>query len=103
MLGGFKGTQYERQEIRLQPGDSIYLYTDGVTEARNPDGKLYGDNRLLGFISDMAGDLNSEDRNDYCREACERILVEVKDFESDAGQADDITMMWIKYTGPVAG
>ena len=51
----------------------------------------------------MAGDLNSEDRNDYCREACERILVEVKDFESDAGQADDITMMWIKYTGPVAG
>ena len=103
VLGGFKGTQYERQEIRLQPGDSIYLYTDGVTEARNPDGKLYGDNRLLGFISDMAGDLNSEDRNDYCREACERILVEVKDFESDAGQADDITMMWIKYTGPVAG
>ena len=82
---------------RSEPGDSLFLYTDGITQAKAPDGKLYGEERLLNFISDMAGSIEAEDRNAYCREACEKVLSEVKRFESDARQADDITMLWVKY------
>ena len=82
----------------LKEGDSIFLYTDGVTEAKDPDGNRYGEERLLNFISNMTGSIEAADRNDYCREACEKMLSEVKRFESDAEQADDITMLWVKYT-----
>lgn len=97
MLGGFKNMPFERQELQLKPGDSLFLYTDGITEAKDPDGNLYGDERLLTFISDLAGGIDAVDRNEFCKEACEKILSEVKRFESDAEQADDITMMWVKY------
>ena len=98
VLGGFQNAPFDRQEIQLKPGDSVFLYTDGITKARDPDGNLYGGERLLTFISNMAGSIEAADRNDYCREACEKMLSEVKRFESDAGQADDITMLWVKYT-----
>lgn len=62
-----------------------------------PDGTLYGEERLLSFISDLAGRIDAADRNEFCKEACEKMLSEVKRFESDAEQADDITMMWVKY------
>ena len=98
VLGRFPNVPFDRQEIQLKEGDSIFLYTDGVTEAKDPDGNRYGEERLLNFISNMTGSIEAADRNDYCREACEKMLSEVKRFESDAEQADDITMLWVKYT-----
>ena len=83
----------------MLPGDSIYLYTDGVTEAEDPEGNLYWNNRLQSFVTNMVDDIDTTDRNEYCREACERILAEVKSFESDTVQTDDITMLWMKYCG----
>ena len=98
MLGEFQNALFDRQEIRLKSGDSIFLYTDGITEAKDADGKIYGDDRLLNFISNMTDRIEAGDRNDYCREACEKILSEVKRYGSGTEQADDITMLWVKYT-----
>ena len=101
VLGRSQNVSFDRQEIYLKPGDSLFLYTDGITQAKAPDGKLYGEERLLNFISDMAGSIEAEDRNAYCREACEKVLSEVKRFESGAEQADDITMLWVKFTSTI--
>ena len=98
VLGKFQNALFDRQEIRLKMGDSIFLYTDGITEAKDADGKIYGDDRLLIFISNMTDRIEAGDRNDYCREACEKILSEVKRYGSGTEQADDITMLWVKYT-----
>lgn len=99
ILGAFGDMDYTRQELRLQPGDSICLYTDGVTEALDPDGNLYGDERLLSFVTELVEDLDAPDRNAYCREACERLHTEIKRYAADAKQSDDITMLWLKYCG----
>ncbi len=49
----------------------------------------------------MAESIEAEDRNAYCREACEKVVSEVERFESDAEQADDITMLWVKFTSTI--
>ena len=91
-----------RQEITLNPGDSIYLYTDGVTEAHDVNGGMYGDERLLSFITEWtrASFENAEpSENTVCRAACEAVLSDVNVFVGEAEQFDDITMMWVKYYG----
>ncbi len=93
VLGGLKKAKYVKQEIRLEPGDGIFLYTDGVTEAHSVGGDMYGEARLLSFIDDNTGSILG---NDPCRSACEAILSDVKSFASGAAQYDDITMMWVQ-------
>ena len=95
VLGGFKKARYIRQEIRLSHGDSIFLYTDGVTETHDSGGNMYGDKRLLELISRST--ISDTDRNDFCRSGCRMILDDLEAFVSDAEQYDDITMMWLKY------
>ena len=46
VLGIFPDNQYEQSEISLVSGDRLLFYTDGITEARNPDGDEYGEDRL---------------------------------------------------------
>src|SRR5687768_13404390 len=46
VLGVFPENQYEQAEIPLNPGDRLLFYTDGITEARNPEGEEYGEDRL---------------------------------------------------------
>ncbi len=99
VMGGFEMAKYRRQEITLSPGDSIYLYTDGVTEAHNPDKELYGENRLLTFIREHAGDSKAHKGNEFCEDKCQMILSDVTAFEKDAPQFDDITMMWVRFEG----
>ncbi|HAQ51792.1 MAG TPA: hypothetical protein DCR12_03390 [Lachnospiraceae bacterium] len=99
VMGGFEMAKYRRQEIALSPGDSIYLYTDGVTEAHNPDEELYGENRLLTFIREHADDSKAHKGNEFCEDKCQMILSDVTAFEKDAPQFDDITMMWVRYEG----
>ena len=97
VLGGLKKAKYIKQEITLSPGDAIYLYTDGVPEARNTDNEMYEEDRLITFISkDISGEAFSDD---FCRKASEAILSDVKRFAAEALQFDDITMMWVKYNG----
>ena len=92
VLGGLRKARYMRQEITLQPGDSIFLYTDGVTEAHDVNNGMYGEERLLTFIEEKVNESS-------CKASCEAVLSDVAAFSDGAKQFDDITMMWVRYKG----
>ncbi|MGN1099220.1 MAG: SpoIIE family protein phosphatase [Christensenellales bacterium] len=87
VLAGMDGTFYKKHELKLAPGDEIFLYTDGVTEATDTEGKLYGEDRLARAVSQAAGDP---------RKLCEYVRADVDGFVGDAEQFDDITMLCMK-------
>ena len=91
VLAGMDSVKYKTQELQLQPGDIVYLYTDGVTEATNADNELFGEERLLEAI-------NSRDYGSM-EELCTFIKSEVDAFVGEAPQFDDITMVAFKYFG----
>ena len=81
VLGGIEEIDYTRQEITLQHGDSIYLYTDGVTEAMDIADHTYDEKRLLQLIREKAGELKGNDKNDYCKAACQMVYDDVKKYK----------------------
>ena len=91
VLAGMDGVKYKEQELQLQPGDIIYLYTDGVTEATNADNELYGEDRLLAIA-------NSREFTDM-KDLCNTVKADVDAFVGEAPQFDDITMVAVKYIG----
>ena len=80
--------RYKQQEIMLERGDSLYLYTDGVTEATNSNDELFSDPRLLEILNKY---------KDYeLKELLEIVKVEIDLFVKEAPQFDDITMLALK-------
>ncbi|MCQ2405302.1 MAG: SpoIIE family protein phosphatase [Clostridia bacterium] len=94
ILAGMENVNYKTQELRLVPGDTVFLYTDGVTEATNADNKLYGEERLQTA-------LNSREFDDM-QELCDFIKTDVDAFVGDAPQFDDITMVAFRFLGAPA-
>ena len=72
----------------LAPGDVIVLFTDGITEAMNPDSDLFGETRLSRIVEEH-GHLESS-------ELRERIMREIEAFVGSADQHDDMTMILLK-------
>ena len=91
-LGTFDTATYRPYKIQLSPKDSLFLYTDGVTEAVDDTLALYGDKRLMSFLVDHA-DLGP-------RRLVESVRRDLKVFANGADQADDITMLCIEYGVP---
>lgn len=91
VLAGMEGIRYRKNEIQLQPGDAIYLYTDGVTEATDAGEKLYGEERLLKLMNNSHG-LSAQG-------VCEAVKKDVDLFVGDTEQFDDITMLYLHYSG----
>lgn len=91
VLGGMDGMKYTKQEMRLAPGDTLFLYTDGVTEATDIQSQLYGEERLQRM-------LNSKEFVDM-KDLCDSVKADVDKFVGDAPQFDDITMLAFKYVG----
>ena len=89
VLAGMEGVRYRENTLQLEPGDRLYLYTDGVTEATNADQELYGEERLLAALNE-APDLPVE-------ELLPRIKDSIDTFVGDADQFDDITMLGLSY------
>lgn len=85
VLAGMEGIRYRKNELQLLPGDRIYLYTDGVTEATDINNQLYGENRLSVLLNN-AGDVSPE-------KLCDLVMKDVDSFVGDAPQFDDITML----------
>ena len=89
VLAGMEGIRYRPGELTLQPGDRIFLYTDGVTEATNADNTLYGEKRLHAFM------------NRHAHLEATAILPALKAdmdaFVGEAPQFDDITMLMLDY------
>ena len=87
VLAGMEGLKYRKTEIQLSPGDRIYLYTDGVTEATDSDEQLYGEDRLVNL-------LNSLSKNELdVQPLCDAVKRDIDRFVGDAPQFDDITMV----------
>ena len=74
-------------EVRMRPGDTLMLYSDGLTEARNSQGEFFGEERLK-----EAGRVR---RKGSVRDMQESIFAALHDFVGDAPQADDITLMFL--------
>ena len=91
VLAGMEDTVYRGSRIRLRQGDTLLLYTDGVTEATNCREELYGEQRLMAAAKSSGG----------CppKELLNRIWRDVDSFQKDAEQFDDITMMAVAYHG----
>lgn len=85
VLAGLENYKYKEGEFELAPGDEIYLYTDGVTEACDIDNNLYGETRLMEAVKKSDG-MNAQ-------EVCHSIKDDVDLFVADASQSDDITML----------
>ena len=91
VLGPMMDTVYEAQRIILQPGDTLFLYTDGVTEAQNREEELYGELRLRDALQRAP--------KDDIAEMIHCIRAEVTRHANGAPQSDDVTMVVIKYRG----
>ncbi len=91
-LGLFDGIPYDPYTMQLVPGDMIYTYTDGVTEAMSAADELFGEERLEAVLGDSKG-LNPRSIGVAVRRA-------LTDYTHDAEQSDDITMLILKYGVP---
>ena len=94
VLGGMDGVRYRDYEIRLEPGDMFFQYTDGVTEATAEGDVLFGTERMLEA-------LNAEETEDPVR-VLENLQEQIDRFAAGAPQADDITMLCLRYLGTQA-
>ncbi len=90
-LGIFEDADFEIYETKLNPGDIIYTYTDGVTEATNENDEMYGEKRLIECLNNI-DETNAE-------KIAEEVKTSVREHTNSARQSDDITMLIYKYNG----
>lgn len=91
MLAGMEEITYRQGSLKLNKGDMLLLYTDGVTEATGPSKELYGEQRLKQIVED-AGNISPKEEIDVLWKA-------VDGFREDEPQFDDITMLAIAWRG----
>jgi phosphoserine phosphatase RsbU/P len=84
---------YKTETVTLQPGDRLFLYTDGVTEAMNEGEQPYSDERLLQFIAEREAAMPET--------LIHAVMHDLKAFTGDAPQSDDITMVALHFRGSV--
>jgi len=92
IIGAVEGLKYGEDEQALGSADTLFMFTDGVTEAMNEDGRLYGDDRLETLLTAR-----------HFASVEEMIEVGVDDVwahQGDAEQADDVTVMAVSFVGP---
>ena len=91
VVGVRKDAKFENRELELRPGDSVFVYTDGVPEAANAANELFGEQRLLESLN--------RDADAEPEALIRRMHDEVDAFAAGAPQFDDITMLCLKYYG----
>ena len=87
-LGMFRGTRYHEYFLTMSPGDLLMLYTDGVTEAMNPNGEEFGRDRLAQAVKALTAH--------SAQEIIARVQKEVIEWTAGRGATDDITFFVIK-------
>ena len=89
LLGVFGEPQLEDEVVQLKPGDSVVLFSDGVSEARNASGEEFGEARVLAAAATA---------RDLCPErALEALLDEVWRFKGGTPPEDDVTVLVLRY------
>ena len=89
ILAGMDGVPYHKNELQLLPGDELFLYTDGVTEATNKCQEMFGDSRLVDALNSVFEE-TAESR-------CMTVKRAIDGFVGDAEQFDDITMLSVRF------
>ncbi|HEX4985992.1 MAG TPA: CHASE2 domain-containing protein [Burkholderiales bacterium] len=84
--------EYAAQRYRLQPGEALCLFTDGVTEAMNAAGELYGRQRLAGVLESAAGSTDAVQLVNAIRD-------DVRSFVRDTERSDDLTILVLRWNG----
>ena len=92
-VGVFEDMKYDVQTATIQPDSTIFLYTDGLTEAKNAARKQFGIERVKDLMEGLV--------NESPQEMLEKIVAAVERFVKNAEQSDDLTMLAVRYV-PVA-
>ena len=92
VVGAMEGARFKEHEFELQPGDRLFVYTDGVPEATNAKEEQFGIDRML-------ASLNSHGE-DTLQELLPNVKKDIDTFVGDAFQFDDLTMLGFDYYGP---
>ena len=94
IMGIIEGLSFQTAKLELHPGDKLFLYTDGITEARNTSKDFFGERRFLDIAQTKIAADSAEAGIQAVHEA-------IREFAGDAVQSDDITMLELVYHGPV--
>ena len=90
----YEGLKFRQSQFHLDPGDRLFVYTDGVTEATNAQNELFGETRLLEALNRNPDALPMD--------LLPSVKKEIDAFVGDAPQFDDITMLGFVYNGRIA-
>ena len=93
-VGSMKGIPFRQHDFLLNPGDSFFVYTDGVAEATNEQKEMFGTKRML--------DALNKDPDAPPEQILPNVKSEIDRFVDGAEQFDDITMLCFRYNGPCA-
>ena len=91
VVGGMDGVTYRDYELQLQPGDKLFVYTDGVPEATDPDQQLFGTERMITALN--------VDPEAAPEQILQNVRTAVNAFVREAEQFDDLTMLCLEYKG----
>ena len=86
-----EGIKFKEHEFELHPGDTLFVYTDGVAEATNASNELFGTERMLEALN--------KDKDAPAEQLLKNVKEAIDDFVGEAPQFDDITMLGFKYFG----
>ena len=95
VIGAMEGVHYTEYVLQLNPGDKLFVYTDGVPEATAGNNEMFGTERMIAALNSCEGGDPAEILRSVTRA--------VEDFVGEAEQFDDMTMMCLEYKGPDAG
>ncbi|MBQ6322434.1 MAG: PP2C family protein-serine/threonine phosphatase [Lachnospiraceae bacterium] len=87
-----EGMKFQEHEFELHPGDSLFVYTDGIAEATNAENEMFGTDRILNALN--------HDPDAMPEALLHNMKEDIDAFVGDAPQFDDITMMGLYYSGP---
>ena len=88
LMGAFQDAVYKSGRIKLNSGDLVFFYTDGINEAQGINGEQFGEERLLNLVINL--------RNHSAREITDQVVSEVKKFASADMPQDDMTVIALK-------
>lgn len=93
VVGAVEDLAYQEFSVTLAPGDSFFMYTDGVNEAMDADNNEFSNEKLLNELENL--------RRRSARELIPVILEKIKDHAGTMAQSDDIAMLLVKYNGNI--
>lgn len=88
ILGIKRNVAFEEKQVQLEPGDVLLLYTDGITEAANPDGEFFGETRLCSLLAEYHAL--------HPQQIIENLLAQVRSFAGSQNLSDDVSLVVMK-------